>query len=135
MNYRRFILLSAPAKQPLHTQIHHLQRSCTEVEEQDFSLHIAHCMKECCKLPWSIRWFSVSGLIKASWNLPQLLQLVQQGHSEIPSLSQLLVSSTPPLHELFQKTGFLHAPLDRLFLQIQSSPEEKVFIHTQDTDK
>jgi len=41
------------------------------------------------------------------------------------------VSSTPPLHELFQRIGFLHAPPDRLFLQIQSSPEEKVFIHNQ----
>lgn len=41
------------------------------------------------------------------------------------------MSSTQPLHELFRKTGFLHVPLDRLFLRILSSPEEKVFIHTQ----
>lgn len=111
----------------------HKHTSCEVAAQRskNLSLHTAHCVKECCEFLWSIRWFSVTGLIKAKWNLPPLLQLVQQGHSETPSLLQLLVSSTQPLHELFQKTGFLHAPLDQLFLQIQSSPREKVFIRNQ----
>lgn len=104
--------------------------SCIEVQQQDFRVCIQSTVQTTAVNFSEVLSFSVSGLIKTNWDLPQLLQLVQQGHSEIPSLSQLLVFSTQPLHELFQKIGFLHVPLDRLFLQIQSSPKEKVFIYT-----
>lgn len=104
--------------------------SCIEVQQQDFRVCIQPTVQTTAVNFSEVLSFSVSGLIKTNWDWPQLLQLVQQGHSETPSLSQLLVFSTQPLHELFQKIGFLHVPLDRLFLQIQSSPKEKVFIYT-----
>lgn len=89
----------------LHTQMQNLGSDCTKTRLQST--------------------YKPYGLWQASWNSPQLLQLVQQGHSETPSLLQLPVSSVQLLHELFQKIGFLHAPLSRLFLQTQSNPKDK----------